>query len=51
MNIQPDLLYGDEDEKILEFINFDHRPYTDREKIYQIMKLDDYDFSIRFRLS
>ncbi|CAI6359257.1 unnamed protein product [Macrosiphum euphorbiae] len=52
MNIQPNLLFDDDDDEILEFNNYRRRPYTVRDRINHIMiKWDDHDFRIRFRLS
>jgi len=53
MNIQPNLLFDDDDDEILEFINYRRRPYTVRDRINHtsMMKWDDHDFRIRFRLS
>jgi len=51
MNIQPYLLFDDDDDEILEFINYRRRPYTVRDRINHMMKWDDHDFRIRFRLS
>ncbi|XP_029341116.1 putative nuclease HARBI1 [Acyrthosiphon pisum] len=49
MNIQPNLLFEDDNE-ILEFINYRQRPYTVRDRIKHMMKWDDHDFRMRFRL-
>lgn len=38
MNIKLNLLCDDDDEKILEFINYCGRPYTVRERIKHMMK-------------
>ncbi|CAI6372056.1 unnamed protein product [Macrosiphum euphorbiae] len=51
MNIQPNLLFDDDDDEILEFINYRRRPYTVRDRINHMIKWDDHDFLIRFRLS
>jgi len=39
MNIQPNLLFDDDDGEILEFINYRQRPYTVRDRIDHTMKL------------
>lgn len=39
MNIWPDILYDDDDdEEILEFMNYGHGPYTVWERINHMMK-------------
>jgi len=51
MNIQPNLLFDGDDDEILEYINYRRRPYTVRDGINHMIKWDDHDFRITFRLS
>jgi len=44
-------LFEDEDEEILEFLNYQRRVYTIRERINHMVFWDDQVFRVRFRLS
>lgn len=45
------MLYDDDKKTILQLTSYRHRPYKVYEKFNYIVKWDDYDFRIKFRLS
>lgn len=41
----------DDDDEIVEFLNYQRRPYTIRVRINHMEFWDDQDFKVRFRIS
>ncbi|CAI6370269.1 unnamed protein product [Macrosiphum euphorbiae] len=45
------IFYEDDDQEIIEFLNYQRRTYTIRMRVDHMTLWDDHDFRIRFRIS